>query len=117
MLMVPDDKGKALEKLAHFVDNMPDAWKQGTQEQRNKMANVLFEQIWIEDNKVVAIKPTDQLRLFFQLSYEEHLKKSNKRPQGDSGFDAISRKSVLSSSSPTHVIYQLERKVTRICFA
>ena len=83
-LTIPDDKGKTLEKLAHFLANVADAWKEGTQEQRNKMANLLFEEIWIEDNKVAAIKPTDELRPFFQLSYEEHLQKSNKRPRGDS---------------------------------
>jgi hypothetical protein len=47
------------------------------------MANVLFEQIWIEDNKVAEVKPRDELRSFFQLSYEEHLQKSNKRPRRD----------------------------------
>jgi hypothetical protein len=72
-----------LEKLAHFLANVANAWKEGSQEQRNKMANVLFEEIWIEDNRVAAIKPRDELRPFFQLSYEEHLQKSNKRPRGD----------------------------------
>ena len=60
-----EDKSKLLERLAHFLANVADAWKEATQEQRNKMANVLFEQIWREDNKVVAIKPTDELRPFF----------------------------------------------------
>jgi site-specific DNA recombinase len=83
-LVTPDDRGKTLQKLAHFLANVADAWKEGTQEQRNKMANVLFEQIWIEDNKVAEVKPRDELRPFFQLSYEEHLQKSNKRPRGDS---------------------------------
>ena len=75
ILTMPDDKGKTLEKLAHFLANVAEVWKEETQEQRNKMANVLLEEIWIEDNKVVAIKPRDELRPFFQLSYEEHLKK------------------------------------------
>ncbi len=83
ILTIPDDKGKTLEKLAYFLANVADAWQEGTQEQRNKMASVLFQEIWIEDNKVVAIKPMDELRPFFQLSYEEHLIRSNKRPRGD----------------------------------
>ena len=84
MLTVPDDKGKTLEKLAHFLANVANAWEEGTQEQKNRMANVLFEQIWMVDNKVTEVKPRDELRPFFQLSYEEHLQKSNKRPRGDS---------------------------------
>jgi site-specific DNA recombinase len=79
-----EDKAKNLDKLAHFLANVADAWKEGTQEQRNKLANVLFERIWIEDNRVVEVKPRDELRPFFQLSYEEHLEKSNWRPRGDS---------------------------------
>ncbi len=90
----------AQEKLAYFLANVAEAWKEETQEQRNKMAHVLLEKIWIEDNKVVAIKPRDELRPFFQLSYEEHLKKSNKRPRGASGFDAISPLRILSSICP-----------------
>ena len=72
------------QKLARFLANVADAWKEGTQEQKNRIANVLFEQIWIVDNKVTEVKPRDELKPFFQLSYEEHLQKSNKRPRGDS---------------------------------
>lgn len=43
------------EKLAHFLTKVADAWKEGTQEQRNKIASVLFEQIWIVDNKVTEM--------------------------------------------------------------
>jgi site-specific DNA recombinase len=82
-LVPAEDRIKNLDKLAHFLGNVADAWKEGNQEQRNKMAGVLFAQIWIEDNKVVEVKPRDELRPFFQLSYEEHLEKSKKRPRGD----------------------------------
>ncbi len=41
-------------------------------------------QVVVVDNKVTEVKPRDELRPFFQLSYEEHLQKSNKRPRGDS---------------------------------
>jgi hypothetical protein len=54
----------------------------GTQEQLNRMANVLFEQIWIEDSRVIEVKPRDELKTFFQLSFEEHLEKSIWRPRG-----------------------------------
>ena len=65
MLTVPDDKGKTLEKLAHFLANVADVWEEGTQEQKNRMANALFEQIWMADNKVTEVKPRDELRPFF----------------------------------------------------
>jgi site-specific DNA recombinase len=78
-----EDRVRNLDKFAHFLANVADAWKQGNQEQRNSLANVLFAQIWIEDTKVVEVKPRDELKPFFQLSYEEHLKKYNKRPRGD----------------------------------
>ncbi len=83
VIEVIDLSQRTLEKLAHFLANVTDAWREGTHEQRNKMANVLFEQIWIEDSKLVEIKPIGELRPFFHLSYEEHLKKSNKRPRPD----------------------------------
>ncbi len=49
------------------------------------MANVLFEQIWMVGNKVTGVKPRDELRPFFQLSYEEHLKKFESATPG--GFE------------------------------
>ena len=76
MLVRPEDKGETLDKLAHFLGNMVDAWKEASQEQRNKLASALFEQVWIEHNRVVGIKPRDELKPFFQLSYEEYLKSS-----------------------------------------
>jgi len=47
--------------------------------------NTLFEQIWIEHNRVVGVKAREQLKPFFQLSYEEWLKKfesENSNPPG-----------------------------------
>ncbi len=47
MLTVPDDKGKTLEKLAHFLANVADAWEEGTQEQRiwNKINQMQTEPV------------------------------------------------------------------------
>jgi hypothetical protein len=92
-----EEKFKNLDRLAHFLDHVSDVWKVGTQEQLNKMANVLFEQIWIEDSRVIEVKPREELKPFFQLSFEEHLEKSIWRPRGVSDCDAISRFWVLSS--------------------
>ena len=70
------EERKTLDKLAHFLGNVVDAWKEATQEQRNKLASALFEQVWIEHNRVVGVKPREELKPFFQLSYEEYLKSS-----------------------------------------
>ncbi len=82
MLTIPDDKGKTLKKLACFLANVANAWKEGTQEQRNKMANVLFEQIWLEDNNVVSIKPRAELEPFFKINFESHAKDIGCDPGG-----------------------------------
>ncbi len=76
VLASPEDKGETLNKLALFLGNVVDAWKEASQEQRNKLAGALFEQVWIEHNRVVGIKPREELKPFFQLSYEEYLKSS-----------------------------------------
>ena len=46
-------------------------WTAATQEQRNKLARALFDQVWVEDDVVVAVKPGPELEPFFQLNYEE----------------------------------------------
>ena len=64
----------ALEKLAELLKNVPQMWKEANQEQRNALGRQLFEEIWIEDKRVVAVKPTKELEPFFKVSYEEWLK-------------------------------------------
>ena len=44
------------------------------QEQRNKLARALFDQVWVEDDVVVAVKPRPELEPFFRLNYEEYQK-------------------------------------------
>jgi hypothetical protein len=65
-----------LEELAQFLADVPAAWRAATQEQRNKLARTLFDQIWLEDKKVVAIKPRTELEPFFRLNYEDFQKKN-----------------------------------------
>jgi hypothetical protein len=44
-----------------------DGCKEASQEQRNKLANALFEEVWIEHNRVVGVRPREELRPFFEL--------------------------------------------------
>ena len=60
-----------LDKLATFLEDVPAGWTAATQEQRNKLARALFDQVWVEDDVVVAVKPGPELEPFFRLNYEE----------------------------------------------
>ena len=74
-----------LDRLAKFLTNIGEAWKVASGEQRNKLARTLFQEIWIKDNQVVAVKPQPELEPFFELNYEEFVNKVlKKRPRWDS---------------------------------
>ena len=75
----------ALDKLAEFLASTARAWSEADQEQRNKLARSLFQEIWIEDRQVVAVKPLAELEPFFRVNFGEFVNKSlKKRPRGDS---------------------------------
>ena len=61
----------SLERLAGFLNDVPSAWEQASEEQRNRLGRALFDQLWIMDDVVVAAKPREELEGFFQLNYEE----------------------------------------------
>ncbi|MCK4354444.1 MAG: recombinase family protein, partial [Dehalococcoidia bacterium] len=65
-----------LGKLAKFLSSVAKAWKEANQEQRNKLARTLFQEIWIKDKQVVALKPQPEFEPFFRLNYEGFVKKS-----------------------------------------
>jgi len=84
-LVPPETKSKVLEGLAEFLKNVAKAWKEANQEQRNKLARQLFDEIWVKDKQVIAVKPRLELKPFFQLSYEEWVKQfesENSSPLG-----------------------------------
>jgi site-specific DNA recombinase len=81
-LIVPESEQQVLSKLAHFLANVADAWRTANQEQRNKLAKTLFEQILVEDNKVVAVKPQPQLEPFFKLNFDCHFRDIACDPEG-----------------------------------
>jgi len=84
-LTPPETESKALEKLAGFLKNVSMAWARAKQEQRSRLARQLFDEIWVKDKRVIAVKPRLELKPFFQLSYEEWLKEfesENPKPLG-----------------------------------
>ena len=74
-LTPPEEKSQLLDRLADFLKSVSKAWKDANQDQRNRLARQLFEEIWVKDKQVVAVKPRPELEPFFRLSYEEWLKK------------------------------------------
>jgi site-specific DNA recombinase len=79
-----DGSNKGLQRLAEFLANVAKAWEEATQEQRNRLARSLFQEVWIKDKQVVAVKPQPELEPFFELNYEEFVGKiMKKRPRGD----------------------------------
>jgi DNA invertase Pin-like site-specific DNA recombinase len=75
MLTPPEEKSKVLDQLAAFLRDVSEAWKEADQNQRNRVARQLFQEIWVKDKQLIAVKPRPELDPFFQISYEQWLKK------------------------------------------
>ncbi|MFC1917016.1 hypothetical protein ACFLX1_02685, partial [Chloroflexota bacterium] len=85
-LTVTQQPAEHLEKMARFLADVPAAWAEATPEQRNKLARCLFDQVWLKDKEVVAVKPLPELEPFFRLNYEEFCKK-NIEDEGSTRFE------------------------------
>ena len=66
-LRVEEDLSAVLEQTAALLANMPLAWNQADQEQRNRLARLLFESVVIMDRTVEAAKPREEFVPFFLL--------------------------------------------------
>ena len=64
------DQGKSLEKLALFLKDISEAWKQAEEQQQNRLAKQLFDTVWIKDKRVLAVTPRPEFKPFFDLQYE-----------------------------------------------
>ena len=67
-LIVPQHPAEHLEKMAQFLADVPAAWAAATPEQRNKLTLCLFDQVWLKDKEVIAVKPVPELEPFFRLN-------------------------------------------------
>jgi site-specific DNA recombinase len=77
------NRERELKDLAHFLSNVRDAWREATQEQRNKLARAIFDEIKLGSaGKVVAVKPRADFEPFFRLSSECHTKDIGCDPGG-----------------------------------
>ncbi len=57
----------ALERAAAFLGDLPAAWRAADDEQRNALARLLFQEVRIKDDWVVAVVPQPSFAPFFDL--------------------------------------------------
>ena len=56
-----------LERLAAYVQSLPVAWQDATPPQRNQLANVIYEEIWVDGPVVEYVKPRPEVEPLFQV--------------------------------------------------
>jgi len=60
-----------LDKLAQFLNSVAFAWREADQEHRNQLAHRLFDAVWIENQKVLAVTPRPEFEPFFDMEYRK----------------------------------------------
>jgi len=61
------DQSVILARTAAFLSDLPLAWNQATQEQRNRLARLMFDSVEIKDRRVTAVMPRPEFAPFFVL--------------------------------------------------
>jgi hypothetical protein len=56
-----------LSVLADYLDSVPTAWADATPAQRNELASISYESIWVDGPVVEYVKPRPELEPLFQL--------------------------------------------------
>ena len=64
-----------IDRLAAFLKSIVQAWRKADLGQRNRLTRQLFEEIWLQDKQMVAVKPRPELGPFFRLSFDKWRKK------------------------------------------
>lgn len=54
------DRGDLVERLMNYLKSLGAAWRDATQEQRNKLAKTLFDNIRVEDGIIRGVTPTSE---------------------------------------------------------
>ncbi len=75
-LKAPEDMAAILARTAAFLSDLPLAWKQASQEQRNRLARLLFQSLVIKDNRVEAFTPQPDFAGFFILDCQSRFVRS-----------------------------------------
>ena len=72
-----DDYSQVLRRLATFLRDVSRAWAGASQEQRDRLLRQLFDEVWIQDDRVAAVRPRTEFEPFFKLSFEEWLRQQS----------------------------------------
>src|SRR5215213_8343051 len=62
-----EERDGTLERAAEFLGDVPAAWRAATDAQRNALARLLFSEVRIKDDWVVAVGPQPSFAPFFDL--------------------------------------------------
>ncbi len=90
--LVPfQDSAETLKRLADFLANITAAWDEANPPQKNSLLRCLFQEIWVKDKDVVAVKPQPEFEPFFELNWDEFSRVMKSGPQAPSGSPVISR--------------------------
>ncbi len=61
------EESNQLDRLAELLTDLQRGWLLATQEERSRLATLVFEEVVINDNRVVAVKPRPELAGFFAI--------------------------------------------------
>ena len=56
-----------LSALAAYVESLPTAWADADQVQRNRLANIIYEEVWVNGPVLEYVKPRPELEPLFQV--------------------------------------------------
>src|SRR5207249_2016930 len=56
-----------LERLATYVESLPAAWADADQEQRNQLAGLIYEELWVDGPRLVYVKPRPEVEPLFKI--------------------------------------------------
>jgi hypothetical protein len=68
-------KADQLGRLRELLASVATAWREASSEQKNRLARALYEEVWIESKRVVAVKPRPEFEPFFLLARQERYEK------------------------------------------
>ena len=72
--LAPSDENSHLDRVARFLSDLGSAREAGDQGQCNKLARYLFDEIWLEYDTLVSVRPRAEFTPFFRLNHDARVK-------------------------------------------
>ena len=76
-----EDRKIDLRNAAELLGRFCQAWTFADLEQKRKIARLIFEEIWVDNKKVVAVRPRPQFVGFFTLDLFDRRKRRDSNPR------------------------------------